>query len=100
MKLLGWGVIGGAVWLWIEQPLALAVAGGILAGIMVGYGLRALSTASGPSGAVIAAPVADPALARLVGMGFRAEEATPLLAKARMRGEPDPVAFVMRSLIR
>jgi len=99
MKLLGWGVIGGAVWLWIEQPLALAVAGGILAGIMVGYGLAHLSGVSGPVAAVTVAE-SDPALARLVGMGFRAEEATPLLAKARMRGEPDPVAFVMRSLIR
>jgi len=97
MKLMAYGVIAGAAWLWIYQPFALAVCGGLLAGAAIGYGLRALSTVSGPSEAVLEA---DPTYDRLVGMGFRAEEVRPLLVTARAKGETDPAGYVMRSLIR
>lgn len=102
MKAIGYGVILGGIWLWVYQPLAMAVCGGLLAGGLVGYGLARLSGVSGPAGAVTEDEEAlpDPAEAKLIGMGFAPSEVRPLLAKAYATGESDPVSFVMRSLIR
>lgn len=41
----------------------------------------------------------DPDLARLVAMGFRPNEVTKVLAKARSEGEPDVVRYVLGAVI-
>jgi hypothetical protein len=97
MKLIGYGLIITAAWLYIEAPWTLVVVACLAAGA-VGYHLRGASLGSSTSEADEAP--SDPVHERLVGMGFRAEEVRPLLAKARARGETDPAGYVMRSLIR
>ena len=102
MKLVTYGVIGGAVWLWVEQPFVLAVGVALICGAFVGFGLRSMTAQ--PSVTVLGGEgvsrMDDPTETRLVRMGFRAEEVRPLLAKARAKGETDPAGYVMRSLIR
>lgn len=41
----------------------------------------------------------DPALQRLLAMGFRVNEVKRPLAQARAEGDPDPVRFVLGHLI-
>jgi len=53
---------------------------------------------AGPDRAGVA--VIDPAASRLLAMGFRLTEIEKPLAKARAEGNPDPVAYVLGSLIR
>jgi len=101
MQALGSAVLFLAVGLYLWNESLFLIAWGALGGFVTGLALVAIFRRNeAPSQTPDGMTIIDPAMARLLDMGFRPDEIAGPLAKARQTGNGDPVAYVLGVLIR